>query len=383
MNTKELCKERVELFDAARECRPTWRVPILGFSYSWRIFDSDTKATLTEAIGDWELMEKIVRECIERYPADTWTEYGTRNDGTMLKIFPGMLHQVNDETDAINVVDKEVVSADELIPFSTGGTMFRWEHVLPRKFGNLTTGQVYDGVKALMAFNAYSKKMSIAAVEEYGFPQVSKNGNMISGSTLETLTWMRGIHNLSLDMRRRPKELDECVQIGMEPMLSGLLRGLDAPAQYPYVCDEKFAWLLPNIMSTKQFERFYYPQLKKCMEVIAEKNASVYMIAEGEFGRFKDFFADLPKGTLIVHLEQDDIFEMKKQMPDTCFAGGMPVELLGKGTPQECVDYANRLCSELGNTGYVFSQNKMMSFRGDATRENMLATQEFVANYRF
>lgn len=39
-----------------------------------------------------------------------------------------------------------------------------------------------------------------------------------------------------------------------------------------------------------------------------------------------------------------------------------------------------KLIDELGN-GFIFSQNKMVSFRNDCTRENLLAVNEFIRNY--
>lgn len=59
----------------------------------------------------------------------------------------------------------------------------------------------------------------------------------------------------------------------------------------------------------------------------------------------------------------------------------MKTELLGKGTPQECVDYAKRLVDEMGS-GYIFSQDKMISFKFDCQRENLLAVNDFLRNYK-
>jgi hypothetical protein len=98
--------------------------------------------------------------------------------------------------------------------------------------------------------------------------------------------------------------------------------------------------------------------------------------------RFAEFFQDIPKGRILYQLEQDDIFEVRKRLPNLAIVGGMPTELLGRGTKQECVDYAKKLIDTLGD-GFVLSQNKMMSFRKDAVRENVLAVNEFVRSYRY
>ena len=81
-------------------------------------------------------------------------------------------------------------------------------------------------------------------------------------------------------------------------------------------------------------------------------------------------------------LENDDIFEMKKKLPNITFAGGMPCELLYSGTKQQCIDYAKKLIDEVGYDGsYIFSQNRMVSFKNDCNAENLLAVNNFVREY--
>lgn len=63
--------------------------------------------------------------------------------------------------------------------------------------------------------------------------------------------------------------------------------------------------------------------------------------------------------------------------------GGMTTDLLSNGTQEECVSYARRLCDELGKDGgFIFSENKMLSYRNDAKAENMKAVCDFVDSYR-
>jgi hypothetical protein len=84
----------------------------------------------------------------------------------------------------------------------------------------------------------------------------------------------------------------------------------------------------------------------------------------------------------MILLEQDDIFEMRKKLPNVALAGGMKTSLLGYGTKEECVDYAKKLIDTLGE-GFILSQDKMISFRNDIKRENLLAVHEFVRNYSY
>ena len=76
--------------------------------------------------------------------------------------------------------------------------------------------------------------------------------------------------------------------------------------------------------------------------------------------------------------EEDDIFELRRTLPNIALAGGMTTELLGGGTKAECLDYAKKLVDELGRDGgFVMGQKKMISYRNDAKSENVLAVQEF------
>ena len=108
----------------------------------------------------------------------------------------------------------------------------------------------------------------------------------------------------------------------------------------------------------------------------------MYIFSENTMLQFYEYFQDVPKGHLIIHVELDDIFEARKKLPNICFAGGMPADLLGYADEQTCIDYAKKLIDEIGRDGgYIFSQNKMMSFRNDCKRENLLAVTNFVHNY--
>jgi hypothetical protein len=147
-----------------------------------------------------------------------------------------------------------------------------------------------------------------------------------------------------------------------------------------FVCDTYTALLAYAILSPKQFERFYWPHLKKIIDLVVEKNKTMFIFCESTMLRFVDFFRDIPAGHVVLHLEEDNIFEIKKLLPNVCVAGGMTTDLLGRGTAAQCVDYSKKLIDELGD-GYIFTQNKMMSFRNDCKRENLIAVNDFVRGY--
>jgi len=97
--------------------------------------------------------------------------------------------------------------------------------------------------------------------------------------------------------------------------------------------------------------------------------------------RFKEFFQDIPKGTVVMHLEDDNIREVRRELPNLALAGGMPLEHLGYGTPEQCVDDAKRLIDDLGE-GYILSMTKNAAYKDDMKRENLLAVMEFCREYK-
>lgn len=119
------------------------------------------------------------------------------------------------------------------------------------------------------------------------------------------------------------------------------------------------------------------------LDVLAKKGKTVRLFMEGSSERFWEYFKDYPKGTIVMHVEQDDVFKLRKELPNVAIMGGMPVTTLGGGTKQECLDLTKRLCDELGaEGGYIFSEDKMVSFRNDANPENVKAVCDFLREYR-
>ena len=96
--------------------------------------------------------------------------------------------------------------------------------------------------------------------------------------------------------------------------------------------------------------------------------------------RFANNFTEVKKGSAIMHLELDNLTEMRKLIPNMPLAGGMTTDLLGYSTPEACVEKARTLINELGE-GFLMSQNKMLSFKNDCKRENLLAVNNFIKEY--
>ena len=241
------------------------------------------------------------------------------------------------------------------------------------------------GVDEQMAFMQYFMGIQKDMTDNYGMPGfTAPNGFCYPGCDFLFNT-IRGIRGLSLDMRKQPDKVDAAIKALNKTMFDpGLAQLKAAPAgpNLDYCFDYDITLLCHTILNQKQFERFLWPDLKALLDTLAQKGKTVRLFMEGSSKRFWDYLKDYPKGIITIHPEQDDVFEIRKELPNCAIMGGMPVELLGNGTAKECVDRAKRLCDELGKDGgFILCQDKMVSFRNDAKSENVKAVCDFVREY--
>lgn len=278
------------------------------------------------------------------------------------------------------------MEADEYKLLREDSTAFYWNKVFPRylTFNNpdfkLTMGAMKQALQEWDDFGAYSNKMLDINFNDYGALMYYCR---FCQAPFETIMCnLRGILGASSDLRRKKEELIETIDVMFDTYTKpGLDRALTMDST-GYVAPITMVFLAHSILNPKQFGEVYWRSLKKIIDAAVSANKRIYAFSEAYMLRFADYFQDVPKGTMMIHLEQDDIFEFRKKLPNIAVAGGMPTTKLGGVSSEECVSFAKELIDTLGD-GYVFCQNKMVSYRNDCTRENLLAVNEFVRNYKY
>ena len=388
MDGKQLKAQRVKLFRDAANFKKTDRVPHFANVVTWKVFDAGH--TLDEAMTNFDLMEKCVLHFLDKYPVDSILDVGIRNQFNVTEAFGEGSYYYYDK-EVVGIHDHAHCTVETLQEYMDDPTRYAWEVILPKKYGeaweNKTT-EVWK--KTFSEYLKYTKFVLHMAkvMDRYGLPGLSPN-NPMKGAVVpavETLmSDLLGIQQLSIAMRRNGDLLDAFIERWekerMEPIYAKIRKAKGPDDVHCF--DSSILMLAHTVMNKKQFERFYWPYLKKLLDVYAEKKMNVRIFTEGSILRFAEYFADYPKGLLTFHLEQDDPFEFRKALPNVAIMGGMTTDLLSNGTPEECVAYAKRLCDELGRDGgFIFSENKMLSYRNDAKPENMLAVCDFVNEYR-
>lgn len=388
MNSKELKASRVQLFRDAANFKKTERIPHFANVVTWKVFDAGY--TLDQAMTNFDIMEKTVLHFLDKYPVDAVLDVGIRNQFNVTEAFgEGGYYYYTEEV--VGVHDHAHCTVDTLMEYLDDPTRYAWEVILPKKYGEdwekKTTAVWKKTFSEYMRYIKYILHMS-SVTGKYGLPSLSPNNPMMGAIVFgieELMSNLLGIQQLSVAMRRSPDKIEEFInrwdEERIQPAIEKVKNGKGP--NYKYCFDSSILMLAHTVMNKKQFERFYWPHLKELLDAYAEKGMNIRIFAEGSILRFAEYFKDYPKGVLTFHLEQDDPFEFRKALPNVCIMGGMTTDLLTNGTPEECVAYAKRLCDELGQDGgFIFSENKMLSYRNDAKAENMKAVCEFVNNYR-
>lgn len=134
-----------------------------------------------------------------------------------------------------------------------------------------------------------------------------------------------------------------------------------------------------GFMSIKQFEKFYWPQLKKLIEDLTAAGCITYPFFEGTYDQRLEYLQDLPHGKTVAWFDRSDMARVKEMLGGKlCIAGGMPVSLLQSSTVEGVKEYTRKLIDTAGSDGgfimvssVVFEEGKpeLVKAWHDATKE--------------
>lgn len=385
MDAKALLQERSELFDNAYNFRHNKRVPLGCNIWSWQILDAGYK--ISEALLNYDIAEKINREFHERYQFDAYTNLITRNPKRLTDLVGGGNHFLDANDEMIQSVEHGYLNADEFAEFTANSDDFYWKKVFPRYVTQndpdyqLTMNNLKQVMKEWTEFNAYSQRMLDMNFNEFG--AMMYYGRMVRLPLEHLALDLRGLKGASLDMRRRKDEVLEWADAIYDKTAN--MAGFNAVSSSGasgFVADITMVWQVVSLMSPKQFEIFYWPQLKKVIDGAAKNHQKIFVAAQGTILRFADFLQEVPKGVMMIHPEGDDIRECREKLPNIALAGGLPTAVLGGYKPEECLDYAKRLVDDMGD-GFVLCQNQMISYRNDCKRENLLMYLDYFKSHTY
>lgn len=247
---------------------------------------------------------------------------------------------------------KELEGFQFLPPLS----LFSFGHYfLPAMVGFLAPPIVASFQKLAEAIQATARDAangaaSVQRMAALGFPPGPLMGSLIEAPFDFMSDTLRGMRGIMLDILRRPDKLLAAERVVLEAQLANAIAFRQATGLK--ACFIPLHRGSDGFMSIKQFEKFYWPQLKEAMLRLVENDITPICFYEGVWDQRLQYLCELPRGKTAGWFQSSDIFKVKEVVGDTmCIMGGMKNSLLQSGTPEQVRDWTKQLCEKVGKGG--------------------------------
>ncbi len=181
---------------------------------------------------------------------------------------------------------------------------------------------------------------------------------------------LRGTRGILMDIFRQPDAVIEaCDRLAPVCVKWVTRRANPQTAPLVFIPLHKGA---DGFMSVEQFQKFYWPSLKKVIEGLVADGFVPYLFAEGAYGSRLETIADVPRGRTVWHFDHTDMRRAKQILGGiACIQGNVPLPMLQLGTPEEVTAYCRDLIEAVGpGGGFILNVGAVVD---NARPENMKA----------
>ncbi len=365
--TEQLYEEREKRIRDCLYLKEPDRIPL------WLIAENNPRLGLPPAAAYYNPLawkEALVKEILRFEPdmhmgiignsGAAWEALGVKN-----RLWPGGPLPEDYEYQFIEV---EFMKADEYEIFLSDPSDFVVRYYLPRMYGALEplaklppVGQMYGSFEYLVTMfdSPEFKKMAAALAKAgrelkkfrktvgniqedmagLGFPDMGQ-GFGVGVVPFDTVSSsFRGMKGSMLDMYRQPEKLLKLCDTILDKRIAAAAppdpkaRGNPKRAGIPLWRGDC------NFMSEEQFNRFYWPGLKRVLQADIDLGYMPIPLIEAKFGKRLERFLELPKGKVAIVVENVDIIPAREILGGhTCVIGKPPVSLQYANIP-ETLDY--------------------------------------------
>lgn len=218
-----------------------------------------------------------------------------------------------------------------------------------------------------------------AEMEGLGFPSYTAPGMMAPAPFDMISDFLRGMRGAMLDMYRLPDKLIEACEMLCKQATDTIKA---SPAPKDGSVRRVFMALhrgSDGFMSLPQFEKFYWPTLKKVLLALIDAGWTPCPFFEGTWDQRLEFLRELPKGKVLCHFAKTDPEKAKAILGGhLCFMIDVPGFLLQTGTISEVEDYCRdliRVCGKDG--GFIMTATAL----DEARPENVKAMIDITKSY--
>ena len=188
----------------------------------------------------------------------------------------------------------------------------------------------------------------------------------------------RGFVGTLTDLRRHYAEMKELCDILWE---KGYVRDFSTvqlrPDKYPLYMAH-----IPGFLSPKQYEDLCFRYFKKQVEDIAAQGSKLYLLAEGTWAPLFDFFLELPKDSVLMNVENDDVCDAYRAIGHhQVLMGGARLANLKMRSVEENVAYARKAIDTCApGNAFVFCTDKAWCCKGDVN-DTLVEVFKFADGY--
>ncbi len=278
--------------------------------------------------------------------------------------------------------EMEFMKEDEYDMFLTDPTDFMIRRFLPRMYRSLESlmdlpplGMMMQGFEGLTPVFATPEFRKIAEVlakagEEtqkfrdlignsyddlayLGFPPFSQLGlGGVGGAPFDTVSsFLRGMKGSMLDMYRQPDNLIKLCDTILDRRIAQAVKPDPLPTGRPRRVGMPLWRGDKSFMSQAQFEKFYWPGLRRAMQGVIDLGGVPIPFFEAEFGERLERLLELPKGKVIASIEYVDLPKARDILKGHhCILVRGPFSL-EKASPGEVVDCYKDIFDKYGAGG--------------------------------
>jgi hypothetical protein len=214
---------------------------------------------------------------------------------------------------------------------------------------------------------------------ERGFPSYTAPGMMAPAPFDMISDFLRGMRGAMLDMYRLPDKLIEACDMICKQTVDMIKA---SPAPDDGSIKRVFMALhrgSDGFMSLPQFEKFYWPTLKKVLLALVDAGWTPCPFFEGTWDQRLEYIRELPKGSVLCHFAKTDPEKAKAILGGhLCFMIDVPGFLLQAGSSSEVEDYCRNLINLCGKDGgFIMTATAL----DEANPANVKAMIDITKNY--
>lgn len=190
---------------------------------------------------------------------------------------------------------------------------------------------------------------------------------------------LRGYIGLMMDMETQPEKVLKACEALMPHLCHVGLTTAD-PARLLPIGFWLHRGCVP-LVKPHQFDSHYWPTLKPIIEEFWKQGHQTLFYAEGKWRHHFGAFHELPASSIVFHCDQDDVFQVHRELHDKfAISGGIPNRLLSFGKPEEVRAFCRRVLEEVARDGgYIMDAGAIM--QDDTSAANLRAMTETARAY--